>query len=362
VKRLLLMALGGLLGVVVLAAATACFTAGCSSVGYGVQALSGHLSMLQRARPVGAWLAEPGTPAVLRERLQLSQRIRDFAVRELKLPDNRSYRSYADLRRQAAVWNVVGAPELSLQLKTWCFPVVGCVSYRGYFDRAEADRQALQLRSQGLEVMVYGVPAYSTLGWSEWFGGDPLLNTFIEFPEGELARMIFHELSHQVAYASGDTMFNESFATAVERIGAKRWLAAHASTEARVEYERFDARRAQFRALTTKYRDALDGVYRGAGSDADKRARKDELMAAMRLDYSFMKIGAWGGYTGYDGWFERANNASFGVLAAYNELVPAFERLFEHVGGDFDRFYAEVRRLAALPKDQRRATLAAAGA
>lgn len=353
------MALAGLLGVVLLAGATVCLSSGCASIGYVAQSVEGHFSLLRAARPVSEWLVDDGTPATLSERLLLSQRIRDFAVRELRLPDNRSYRGYADLKRPAAVWNVVAAPELSLQLKTWCFPVLGCVGYRGYFDRAEAEALAATLQAHGLEVMVYGVPAYSTLGWSEWLGGDPLLNTFLHFPEGELARMVFHELAHHVVYAKDDTMFNESFATAVERIGAERWLLHHAGADARTEYWRFDARRAAFRALTSRYRGALDGVYNGSQSAAEKRARKAELMAAMRVDYLRLKVGEWGGFNGYDGWFERANNASFGVLAAYNELVPAFLRLYEREGRDFPRFYAEVKRLAALPKEERRATLAA---
>lgn len=353
------MALGGVLGVVLLAGVTVCLTSGCATLGYYAQSVGGHVSLMQAAKPVDEWLAEPATPTALRERLQLSQRIRDFAVSELKLPDNRSYRRYADLKRPAAVWNVVAAPELSLQLKTWCFPVVGCVGYRGYFDRAQADALAAALRGDGWEASVYGVPAYSTLGWTEWLGGDPLLNTFIGWPEGELARLVFHELAHQIAYANDDTTFNESFATAVERLGVERWLAAHATAAAREEYARHEARRQDFRALTTRYRDLLQALYASAQPDDAKRARKAELMAALRRDYAQLKAGRWGGWSGYDGWFERANNASFGVLAAYNELVPAFERLFEREGRDFGRFYAEVRRLAALPKDERRATLAA---
>jgi predicted aminopeptidase len=278
------------------------------------------------------------------------------------LPDNASYRRYADLKRGAAVWNVVAAPELSLTLKTWCFPVVGCIGYRGYFDRDAAEVFGTELRSQGLEVTVYGVPAYSTLGAIPGtFFADPLLSTFIHYPEGELARLVFHELSHQVAYAHGDTMFNESFATAVERIGGARWLKERASAQAREDYERFDARRRDFRALTRKYREQLDALYRGPLGDDAKRAAKAELMARLRAEYGAMKTTAWGGFSGYDGWFARANNASLGVLAAYNELVPAFERLFEREGRDFDRFYAQVKRLAAMPKDERRAALGPSG-
>ena len=206
------------------AAGTLCLTSGCSSVGYLAQSAGGHLGLLAAARPVGDWLRPDAAPAPIQQRLALTQRMRDFAVTDLALPDNRSYRSYADLKRPAAVWNVVAAPELSLQLKTWCFPLVGCVGYRGYFALADAEAAAARLREEGQEASVYPVPAYSTLGYSEWLGGDPLLSSFILWPEGELARLIFHELSHQVAFAEGDTMFNESFATSVERLGGERWL------------------------------------------------------------------------------------------------------------------------------------------
>jgi predicted aminopeptidase len=356
-KKVWLMAAGGLLGSVALAAAALCLGSGCSAVGYYAQAVNGHLDLLQRARPVAEQAADPATTAALRERLLLSQRMRAFAVAELKEPDNDSYRRYADLQREAAVWNVVATPELSLTLKTWCFPVLGCVGYRGYFTRAAADALAAQLRGEGLEVSVYGVPAYSTLGFSNWIGGDPLLNTFVNWPEGELARLIFHELSHQIAYASDDTTFNESFATTVERIGGRRWLAQQASATARTEYEALEQRRQDFRAFTLRWRGELDALFTSTQPEAVQRDRKAALMAAMRAEYAVMKAERWGGYAGYDGWFARANNASFAVLAAYNELVPEFERLFERSGADFERFYAEVRRLAALPKAQRRAAL-----
>jgi predicted aminopeptidase len=351
---------GGLLGSLLLAGAAVCLTSGCSSVAYVLQAAGGHLDLLQRARPVADAVADPATPAALKERLQLSQRLRDFAVTELKLPDNNSYRRYADLQRDAVVWNVVAAPALSLTLKTWCFPVMGCVGYRGYFQRAEADALAAQLQAEGLEASVYGVPAYSTLGWSNWVGGDPLLNTFLRWPEGALAQLIFHELTHQVAYAADDTTFNESFAVAVERIGSRRWLDRHASPDARAAYALAEARREDFRALTLRYRGLLQAVYAGPDSVALQRERKAAVMVALRRDYAVLKAERWQGYAGYDEWFAKANNASFGVLAAYNELVPEFESLFARQGGDFTRFYAEVQALAALPKDQRRARLAAA--
>ena len=348
----------GTAGAVSVAAATVCLTSGCSTLGYYAQSIGGHLAIVRAARPVPDWQADAQTPAVLKQRLALSQRIRDYAVRELKQPDNASYRRYADLQRGAAVWNVVAAPELSLKLVTWCFPVVGCVGYRGYYTQADADAFAQTLRAQGLEVSVYGVPAYSTLGLLPGAAfADPLLNTFIDYPQGELARLIFHELAHQIAFAKGDTVFNESFATAVERIGSERWLADHADASHREEQARIEARRQDFRDLTARYRAELEALYAGTASDATKRAAKQSLLERLRADHASLKRERWGGYSGYDGWFLRANNAAFGVLAAYTELVPDFERLFEREDRDFTRFYAAVKRLAALPENERRAAL-----
>ena len=347
-----------LAGLVLGALGALCVTSGCSSVGYLGQSASGHIQLLAAARPVKDAIADPLLPEPLRVRLQLTQRMRDFAVTELKLPDNGSYRSYADLKRNAAVWNVVAAPELSLKLETWCFPIVGCVGYRGYYDRAGADAAAAPLKEQGLEVEVYAVPAYSTLGWMNWIGGDPLLNTFVQWPEGEVARLIFHELAHQVAYAPGDTTFNESFATAVERIGGQRWLEANATEDVRRKQALTELRRQDFHVLVRAWRDKLDAMYRSELPDADKRARKAQLYAGMRADYEALKRDKWDGYKGYDSWFANVNNAALGAQAAYDDQVGTFERLFAAEGGDFDRFYAEVRRLAALPRPERETALA----
>ena len=352
-KRTLAVALAGGLGL-----------AGCADLGYYWQSVSGHLQMLNAARPVDDWLGDAQASEQLKSRLALSQRIRSFAVSELKLPDNPSYRRYADLKRNAVIWNVVAAPEFSLTLKTWCFPVTGCVGYRGYFDEAQARAEAEAVKAQGLEVSVYPVPAYSTLGWMNWAGGDPLLNTFINYPEGELARLIFHELAHQVVYAKDDTMFNESFASAVERLGSRRWLATQASEQARQEYAAFDARRAQFRQLTFAMRQKLTRIYEqkeaAAPAPLGLAAMKSIAYKEFREDYARLRD-SWGGdparFRGYDQWVERANNAAFGAQAAYDELVPGFEALFEREGRDFTRFYDAAKRLAALPKEERRQQL-----
>lgn len=345
-----------------LAAATLLLTGGCADTRYYWQSVSGHLQLMQASRPVAQWLADPQTPERLKQQLLLSQRMREFAVADLALPDNPSYRRYAELGRAAVVWNVVAAPELSLKLETWCFPLLGCVSYRGYFDEADARREAGRLQSLGLEVSVYGVPAYSTLGWMNWAGGDPLLNTFIHYSEAELARLIFHELTHQVLYARDDTTFNESFATAVERLGSVRWLSSAGSQAARAQYAQLDARRRQFRALVLAARGELQQVYDRAGhpDPSDLRARKAAVMQDFRARFARLRQD-WGGYAGYDKWVLDANNASLGAQAAYDELVPQFEALYARQGRDWKAFYDAVRRIAELPVAERRRALKLSG-
>lgn len=332
---------------------------GCGTVGYLAQSAHGHLSLLAQARPVDEWLDDPATPETLKTQLALAQRLRHFAVQELALPDNRSYQRYVDLKRPAPVWNVVAAPELSLRLHTWCFPVVGCVGYRGYYRQEEAEAEAQALRAQGLEVSVYAVPAYSTLGKLDLLGGDPLLSSFIHWPEGELARMLFHELAHQVVFAPGDTQFNESYATAVERLGVARWLSEHASPQARQAYDALEQRRSEFRALTGRTRAALETLYASPLPPPAQRERKAELLAAFRRDHAELKAQRWQGFAGYDGFVARANNASLGVQAAYHRWVPAFEALFDAQGRDFKRFHAAVGVLADLSPAERERRLSA---
>jgi predicted aminopeptidase len=342
--------------------------AGCSNFGYYWQNTQGHIAVLNAAKPVQDWLADPQTSQPTKSRLELAQRIRAFASAELALPDNASYTRYADLKRSAVVWNVVAAPPDSLQLKTWCFAVVGCVGYRGYYTEADAKAEAEKVKADGFEVNVYGVPAYSTLGYLNWAGGDPLLSTFITYPEGELARMIFHELAHQVLYVKDDTMFNESFATAVERLGGQQWLAAHGAEAARKEYAAFDSKRREFRALTLRARERLNQIYKQnrplAAADTAQGAtdsianQKQQAMQQMRDEYALLKA-SWGGFTGYDRFIAQANNASLGALAAYDELVPQFEAVFEGKVKNWKAFYEAIQSITPLPKDQRRAALLA---
>lgn len=338
---------------------------GCADARYYAQSVGGHLKLMAAARPLDDWLADPQTPERLRQRLRLAQSLRHYSVHELHLPDNASYRRYVDLHRRYVVWNVVAAPVFSLELKTWCFPVAGCVGYKGYFDETQAQALATELRAQGLEVDVYGVPAYSTLGWMNWLGGDPLLNTFVDLPDGELARLMFHELAHQVLYVSADTTFNESFATAVERLGGAAWLASQATPQARQAFAAYDQRRQQFRALTRNTRERLAQIYKENGSPAQDIkgliAMKNAVFQDFRNHYAALKQ-SWGGYSGYDDWVAQANNASFGAQAAYDDLVPAFETLFVREGRDWPQFFAAVKQLADRPAPERLAQLQALAA
>jgi len=335
---------------------------GCADAPYYAQSVRGHWALMSAARPIDDWLQRPDASDALRQRLTLVQSIRHFAATDLHLPDNVSYTRYADLQRRYAVWNVVAAPADSLTLKTWCFPVAGCVGYRGYFDKTQALALAATLRAQGLEVSVYGVPAYSTLGWSNWLAGDPMLNTFVNYPDGELARLMFHELAHQVVYASDDTAFNESFATAVERLGGALWLARQATPQARQAFGVFDQRRRQFRALTRSTRASLIRVYKEnkplALINKVQVAMKKKVMADFRADYATLKD-SWDGYSGYDAWVAEANNAAFAAQAAYDEWVPAFEALFDQQGRDWRRFYDAVGQLARQPAPERKRNLLA---
>ncbi|SHH57362.1 aminopeptidase [Massilia sp. CF038] len=340
-----------------LALAAAAMLASCSSLNYYAQAAHGQLSLLNDARPIEDWLSDEHTDAKLKLRLATARQIRTFAVQELGLPDNKSYRNYAALKRPFVLWNVVAAPELSLKPVQWCFPVAGCVSYKGYYSKDEAVAFARSLREEGMDVQVGGVPAYSTLGWFN----DPLVSTFINYPDAELARLLFHELSHQVVYVQGDSQFNESFASAVEEAGVERWLAEFGNPAMHENFLRFSARKKQFLALLMDCRRELERVYTSQVPDADKRAAKARLFKKLQDDYQVLKT-SWGGYAGYDRFFaEPLSNAHLAAVATYNEFIPAFRALLAREK-TFPRFYAAARALAELDKEERHRRLQALAA
>jgi predicted aminopeptidase len=327
--------------------------AGCAASAYLSQSLRGETDLLLRAKPITTLLTDPETPPDLHARLVKVQAMRDFASRELLLPDNDSYRNYADLDRPFAVWNVFAAPALSVRLSEWCFPIAGCVGYRGYFKKDAAEEFADGLRKQGLDVYVAGIPAYSTLGYFN----DPVLSTFIRYPETEIARLLFHELAHQVAYAPGDSLFNESFAVAVEREGMRRYLKG-AAPELIASYQRSDRHHEQFLTLVDGARRQLQAAYASATGDAARREAKTQLIDALKRDYAELRQGEWKDFSGYDAWFAAdLNNAKLGSIAIYSARVPAFAELLRQCHGELAPFYAEVKRLAALPRAERDAAL-----
>jgi len=340
----------GWVGALLLSGAAALLS-GCGTVAYYAQAVGGHLQVVRAATPASERIADPATPDAVRLRLVQAIAIREFAVRELALPDNGSYRRYADLGRPFVLWNVFATPEFSVKPVESCFPVAGCVSYRGWYAEADARQHAEKLHAQGLDVHVGGVPAYSTLGWFD----DPLLNTFLVYPHAEVARLVFHELAHQVAYAKDDTVFNESFAVAVEEEGMRRWLAANASVDETVRYQAGRERRRQFIALMLDHRARLERFYSDSvmESEAIRRSGKAALFAALNADYAKLKQ-SWGGFAGYDRLLAGgANNALLASIAVYSEKLPAFRVLLARERGDLGAFYREVKRLAGLPKAER---------
>jgi len=326
---------------------------GCANIGYYWQSVSGQLEVWRRERPVEEVLADPAAAWPLKDKLKRVLEIRAFASRELGLPDNQSYRRYADLGRPFVVWNVFAAPEFSVEPLRWCLAFAGCVNYRGYFERAAAEQFAAELARQGQEVYIGGVPAYSTLGWFD----DPVLSTFIHYPDVEIARLVFHELAHQVAYAKDDTTFNESFAAAVEQEGVRRWVAHAGDARHLEEFERNRRVRGEFARLVQKVRGQLEALYRTRLAPEAMRERKNAILDALEVEYRALKAG-WGGFDRYDRWFaQRPNNAQLASVGIYTQLVPAFEALLLCETGDLGRFYAAVTELAALPKEQRDARL-----
>lgn len=323
---------------------------GCATFGYYGQSISGHFGVMAQARPIDEVLDNGASPPQLKGKLQHVLAVRDFATAELGLRDNRSYRTYADIRRPYVVWNVFAAREFSLEPKTWCFLVVGCVSYRGYYDERRAEAFAAELQSQGYDAFVGGVPAYSTLGWFD----DPVLNTMLEWDDNQLARLIFHELAHQQLFVRNDTEFNESFATAVENIGMLRWLKHGGDGAAVATYLRQLDRRSAMQDLIARTRDRLAALYKTPAADSEKRRRKAEIFTDMRREYHVLRE-SWGGFAGYDGWFDLPlNNARFVAVSAYHTYVPAFLYLYQQSGGDMPAFYREVTRLASLTVSKRK--------
>ncbi len=308
---------------------------------------------MSKRKPIARVIANPATPPELKSRLEAVAQIREFASRRLGLPDHGSYRTYADLGRPYVVWNVVAAPEFSLDPKEWCYPIVGCVAYRGYFVERRARRFADEMRRRGLDATVDGVAAYSTLGHFD----DPILNTMIGWNDVELASIIFHELTHQLIYLRNDAEFNEALATMIEEEGVRRWLASLGRERDLERYRAHQERFAQVLELLKRTGAELRTLY-ASGMDRT-RMRREKAAAYRSLCDSYSRLREqWGGHGPCDAWFDgEINNAQLASIATYYDCVPGFQRELAAVGGDLDAFYVRVRKLAKIGQRQRDALL-----
>lgn len=330
----------------------------CSSLSYYQQAAVGHLEIIYAAEPVASLLQKGDIDPELRQRLELSQRVRDFASQQLALPDNGSYRHYADLKRRYAVWTVVATSEFSLQPESHCFLMIGCFSYRGFYRDEDVGRYAERLKGEGFDVRIGGAIAYSTLGWFD----DPILNTFVNGSEAKLVETMVHELAHQQLYFSGDSDFNEAFATVVAREGVREWFKESQNDKGWQEYLQDLQRRSDFNQLMLKGRGELLELYKQSLDEVKMRRNKAQFFSQLKLEYQRLKREQWQGYQGYDATMQQdLNNAHLAMLATYHRLTDAFQRLFNKAGRDFSRFYTLVAKLDDFSAAERESFLMEGG-
>lgn len=318
---------------------------------YYMQAVGGHWSVMRQREPIEELLQAPDTDPALAAQLQQVTALLEFAVTELELPDNGSYRSYVELDRPNIVTNVVAAEALSVEPITWCFAFAGCVAYRGYFSADRAVEFARSLENEGHDVAILGATAYSTLGWFK----DPLLNTMLARGTTATASLIFHELAHQKLYRKDASDFNESFASVIEEYGTRAWLSQRQDAAALADYEMRVQRGREFGALIASARAELAEIYGGPGGREQKLAAKAAAFAALEDRYRALRA-CWGGFAAYDGWFAQPlNNAHLASIATYRAWAPVLRGRLERLG--LSDFYREMEELAAAPEAVFRATL-----
>lgn len=324
---------------------------GCSSLDYYRHLANGQLQLLNAREPIAELLKKPTADPILKQRLAMAQQARDFASAKLALPDNNSYRVYADIQRPFVLWNVLATDELSLAPELHCFPIAGCVAYRGFFSQGRARGAAALLKEQGLDTYIGGVEAYSTLGWFD----DPIISTMLRWSDERLVAVIFHELAHQQLYIADDSAFNESFASFVEREGLAQWRTAQRLPPADAQGER---QRAHFTALVMASRERLQRLYDSDLARAPMRAGKQAEFERLRAEYHALSKREWAGNGRYDNWINAPmNNAKLLPFGLYDQWVPAFAALFEHVGRDWPSFYQRAATLGRLTQAERREAL-----
>lgn len=322
---------------------------GCSSISYYSHLMNGHHALTEAEEDIEDILSENRYDAEIRARLAKALEIRRFASERLDLPDNDSYKTFVKLNRPFPVWNVVAAERFSVKARTWCFLVVGCINYRGYFNEQDAREKAKELATEGYDVSVSPVAAYSTLGWFD----DPLLSSMLYKEEAHLAGIIFHELAHQKVYIDDDSAFNEAFATAVELEGVRRWLTAHQDSKGIENYRLYKQRQHEFNKLLQATREQLKQLYKTSQPPADKLSAKTRIIVQMKERYQDLKKG-WQGYSGYDKWMQRdINNAHLALVATYHERVPAFLALLRQQDNDLQKFYLAAAKIGHLPEPER---------
>jgi len=326
---------------------------GCSSISYYWEKVQGHSEILNNQRPIKEVIADSKTKLETRQRLINAEKARNFASQVLKLPDNDSYKNYVDIDRDYVVWTVVATPAYSIKPKQWCFLIVGCLSYRGYFSKQSAEEFAADLKKKNMDVYISGTKAYSTLGWFD----DPLLSSMLYKSEANLVGIIFHELAHQQMYVEDDTAFNEGFASTVELLGIKAWFEQMNNKKGYAEYQLAKQRDKEFKQLLNKTRLKLKALYELSLTNEKKRQEKKLLFVKLKNDYAALKK-QWNGYGGYDAWMSKdLNNAHLALVATYNDWIPAFKALFKKLNYQFKDFYKEVQVLADKPKQQRENSL-----
>ena len=321
---------------------------GCSSITYYSQSIAGQTEIWMRQKPIDDLLAEPDLDPQLKNRLELVKAIRQFSITELGLPDNESYLKYADLQRRFVVWTIYATPRYSLTPQTWCYLVVGCLRYKGFFNEKTAMNEVVKLRKQGLDVYMGGVTAYSTLGWFS----DPVLNTMFNWSDIELTKVIFHELAHQLLYIKNDTVFNESFAETVAIIGIRKWLEQQNNEELRIKFEKHRAIQQLFNKLVFKYKGKLQKLYQSDLTETVMEKEKSEIFMALQNEYDQEKIN-WQSIT-YDSWFENnLNNAKLASVLTYYEYVGDMLAIYEKSARQIDRFFVIMKQLSRCEQSNR---------
>ncbi len=322
---------------------------GCADFSYYMHSVKGQFSIMSETRDIEDVLADDSTDAKLKQKLILVGQIRQFAFQQLDLPESDSYTEYADLGRPYVLKNLFAAAEFSTTLKRWCYPIAGCAGYRGYFEEDRLQQYKQELEKQKMDIYIANIPAYSTLGWFD----DPLLNTFINWPDHYLAGLIFHELAHQKLYIDDDTEFNESFAVAVQQTGVEKWLNANKQSKQAERYEQYQKNRQLVIQLIEKAREDLKSIYTGELLEEEKRQKKQLVLQKLKQDYQQLSSG-FKVLDGFKHWFEgELNNAKLASVSTYHSTAPAFRNILKHLKGNYSAFYNQVESISRLAKKQR---------